>query len=412
MVLIFTILIVCRYPGSVEEDIAVVRSVCHLHVKVSQLDTHVADIASMSAMRPNFLREAIMGILLGVEGTRKDAGNTAAVPDNHRFQTKAMQAIRMAVGSDELLTFLGRICRELSEEYVAGTTAASGANATVEGSYKNNVSLKCLSLGLSAFRRTGDPSFHPAPLLHGMFYSSNRRPQIQGDGSSVAKMGFLIADMVRRVIMAHAEAEVSQHHSPAPSKISPSSIKMTDKQHSSSHHFHYQQQQQQQQRDNTSTTISVPAKFISSLIPLIGHCSMWCCGDLRKLGASANDCLAILRCMLFLSPSTEYKGGGAIGDAVQQPITSPTTQGEIILLLASGIISSVLYLRSHSLGSLGSSLGSLVGSTSMGTVNPAQHSDGHRDDLSCHICERCVVVVLFCCLYDRHESVLIVALLL
>ncbi len=318
----------CRYPGSAEEDIAVVRSVCHLHVKVSQLDTHVEHIASMSAMCPDFLREAIVGVLLGVEGTRKDAGNTAA-PEN-RFQTKAIQSIRMAVGSDELLTFLGRICRDLSEEYVAGTAASE--NATDEGSYKNNVSLKCLSLGLSAFRRSGDPSFHPAPLLRGLFYNSNRRAQIQG-GSSVATMGFLIAGMARRVIMAHAEAEVLQQQHSAPSKVSSSSMKMTDKQHStSSHHFH----NQQQQRD--TTTLSVPSKFISSLVPLMDHCSLWCCGDLRKLGASANDCLAILQCMLFLSPSAEHKMGGTIGDVVQ-PAANPT-QGETVL--ASGIISSVL----------------------------------------------------------------------
>ncbi len=310
----------CRHPGSAEEDIAVVRSVSCLHVKVSQLDTHVEHIASMSIMCPEFLREVIMGVLLGVEGTRKDAGNDTTAVES-RFQTKAIQAIQRAVGTDELLIFLGRICRDLSEEYVVA--AAASANATDDVGCQNNIALKCLSLGLSTIRQAGDQSIHPIPLLRGLFYNSNRRAQIQGS-LSVATMGFLIAGMVRRVIMAHAEAEVLH----VSSKVSSSSMKVTEKHSSSSsHHFHHQQQQQQsQQQQHRETTISVPPKFISSLLPVIDCCSLWCSGDLRRLGASANDCLAILQYMLFLLPSAEYKGGGgAIGDVVQHAINP--TQG-------------------------------------------------------------------------------------
>ncbi len=311
----------CRYPGSAEEDIAVVRNVSRLHVKVSQLDTHVEHIASMSVMCPEFLCEVIMGVLLDVEGTRKDAGsNTTAIES--RFQTKAMQAIQRAVGTDELLIFLGRICRDLSEEYVAA--AAASANATDDAGCKNKIALKCLSLGLSTIGRACDQSIHPIPFLRGLFYNSNRRAQIQGS-SLIATMGFLIADMVRRVIMAHAEAEVLH----ASSKVSSSSMKVTEKHSTSSHHFHHQQQQQQpQQQQHRETTIFVPPKFISSLLPVIDCCSLWCSGDLRRLGASAKDCLAILQSMLFLSPSAEYKGGGgAIGDAVVVQHATKPTQG-------------------------------------------------------------------------------------
>ncbi len=307
---------VCRYPGSAEEDIAVVRSVSCLHVKVSQLDSHVEHIASMAVMCPEFLREVILGVLLGVEGTRKDAGSNATAIDS-RFQTKAMQAIQRAVGTDELLVFLGRICRDLSEEHVA--TAAASTNGTGNVDCMNSVALKYLSLGLSTIRRADDQPIHPIPLLHGLFYNSNRRAQIQG-ASSVATMGFIIAGMVRRVIMAHADAEVL-HGSSKPSSSSP--LMKTAEKHFSSHHVHHQQQYWA-----AATTISVPQKFISSLIPVIDCCSLWCSGDLRSLGTSAKDCLTILQCMLFLSPSSEYKcGGGAFRDSVAVQYPTNPAQG-------------------------------------------------------------------------------------
>ncbi len=302
----------CRYPGSAEEDIAVVRSVCHLHVKPSQLDTHVEHIASMSVMRPDFLHETIMGVLLVTEGARKDAGNTTA--SENRFQTKSMQAIRKAVGIDKLLIFLGRICRDLTEEYVvsAAASASANANAMDESSCKDNIALKCLSLGLSSIRRNGDSCINPVPLLNGLFYnSSNRITQVQG--SSVATMGFHIAGMVRKILMSHADAEVLQNPTLL-SKVSLSSMKATtEKQHSTlTHHIHYQQHQQL--RDNL---ISVPSTFISSLVPIVDYCSLWCSGDLRRLGASANDCLIILQYMLFLLPSTESKSRGTMDNFIQ-----------------------------------------------------------------------------------------------